>query len=200
MDAAAGDASDQAAAVRIVPATSEQWPRLGHVFGPREKDPNSCWCQRFLRHRESDNRSALRREVQDAEVPIGLLAYLDDNVVGWTRVVPRWTLPGITENRALSRILDDDPNAWWVSCFVLRREHRGKGIGGELLNAAVAWAARHGASVLDGHPVDTRALAATPSPSAIFTGTLTMFHRAGFTEIGRTYPTRPVMRHTFLHY
>ena len=200
MDVAAGEGSDHSAAVRIVPATSEQWPRLGHVFGPREKDPTSCWCQRFLRHREADNRSALRREVQDAEVPIGLLAYLDDKVVGWTRVVPRWTLPGITENRALSRILDDDPNAWWVSCFVLRREHRGKGIGAELLNAAVAWAARHGASVLDGHPVDTRALVGTPSPSAIFTGTLAMFQRAGFTEIGRTYPTRPVMRHKLLQY
>ena len=82
MDLAAGEGSNQDAAVRIVPATAEQWPRLGHVFGSREKDPSSCWCQRFLRHGESDNRSALRREVQDAEVPIGLLAYLDDSIVG----------------------------------------------------------------------------------------------------------------------
>jgi len=200
MDLAAGERSDQASTVRIVPATAGQWPQLGRVFGPREKDPNSCWCQRFLRHEESDNRSALRREVQDAEVPIALLAYLDDNVVGWTRVVPRSTLPGITENRALARILDDDPDAWWVSCFVLRREHRGKGIGDAMLDATVDWAARHGASVLDGHPVDTRALAVTPSPSAIFTGTLSMFQRAGFTEIGRTYPTRPVMSHKLMHW
>lgn len=111
MDFEAGEGFDQTA-VRVVPATAEQSPRLGHVFGPQEKDPNSCWCQRFLRHEESDNRSALGREVQDAEVPIGLLAYLDDDdVVGWTRVVPRSTLPGITENRALARILDDDPDA-----------------------------------------------------------------------------------------
>ena len=199
MDGAAWEASDQAAAVRIVPATADQWSRLGHVFGPREKDFTSCWCQRFLRHEEPDNRSALRREVRDAEVPIGLLAYLDDNVVGWTRVVPRATLPGITENRALARILDDDPDAWWVSCFVVRREHREKGIGAALLHAAVAWAAKHGASVLDGHPVDTHPLTGSPAPSAIFTGTLAMFHRAGFTEIGRTYPTRPVMRHKILH-
>ena len=200
MDVAAGESSDQASAVRIVPATAGQWPQLGRVFGPREKDPNSCWCQRFLRHEESDNRSALRREVQDAEVPIALLAHLDDNVVGWTRVVPRSTLPGITENRALARILDDDPDAWWVACFVLRREHRGEGIGDAMLDATVDWAARHGAAVLDGHPVDTRAVAGTPSPSAIFTGTLPMFQRAGFTEIGRTYPTRPVMRHKLMHW
>ena len=81
MDFEAGEGFDQTA-VRVVPATAEQWPRLGHVFGAREKDPNSCWCQRFLRHEEADNRSALGREVQEAEVPIGLVAYLDDDVAG----------------------------------------------------------------------------------------------------------------------
>jgi GNAT superfamily N-acetyltransferase len=198
MDFGAGEGFDQTA-VRVVPATAEQWPRLGHVFGAREKDPNSCWCQRFLRHEEPDNRSALGREVQEAEVPIGLLAYLDDDVVGWTRVVPRSTLPGVAENRALARILDDDPDAWWVSCFVVRREYRGKGIGTVLLDAAVDWAAQHGASILDGHPIDTSGLAGARSPSALFAGTLAMFQRAGFAEIGRTYPTRPVMRQKLLH-
>src|SRR3954454_9882281 len=39
---------------------------------------------------------------------------------------------------------------------------------------------QHGASVLDGHPVDTHGLARPPSPAAVFTGTLGMFQRAGF--------------------
>ena len=77
---------------------------------------------------------------------------------------------------------------------MVRREHRGAGIGVALLEAAVDSAAQHGASVLDGHPVDTDGLTRIPSPSAVFTGTLAMFRRAGFAEIGRTYPTRPVMR------
>jgi GNAT superfamily N-acetyltransferase len=185
--------------VSVVPATAERWPQLGRVFGPREKDPTSCWCQRFRRHEEAHNRDALQREIHEADIPVGLLAYLHDDVVGWTRVVPRSTLPGITEHRALARILDEDPDAWWVSCFVMRREHRGSGIGVALLEAAVDWAAQHGASVLDGHPVDTDGLTRTPSPSAVFTGTLAMFQRAGFTEIGRTYRTRPVMRRELLH-
>jgi GNAT superfamily N-acetyltransferase len=184
--------------VYVVPATADRWPHVGRVFGPREKDPTSCWCQRFLHHGEVDNRTALQREVLEAEVPVGLLAYRDEDAVGWTRVAPRWTLPGVTANRALARILDEDPHAWWVSCFVVRREHRGSGVGAALLESAVDWAARHGASVLDGHPVDTQRLAATPSPSAVFTGTLTMFQQAGFTEIGRTYRTRPVMRRNLL--
>jgi GNAT superfamily N-acetyltransferase len=135
--------------------------------------------------------------VHEADLPIGLLAYSDDDVAGWTRVVPRSTLPGVTGNRALARILDEDPDAWWVSCFVVRREHRRSGIGVALLGAGVDWAAQHGASVLDGHPVDTGGLAGDPSPSAVFTGTLAMFQRVGFIEIGRTYRTRPVMRREF---
>ena len=182
------------AGVRVVPAMPEDWPRVGRVFGPRERNPNACWCQRFLRHDEPDNRSALRREIQRATIPVGLLAYRGDTTVGWTRVVPRATLPGVTGNGALARILDDDPDAWWVTCFVVPREQRGSGVGLALLQAAVSWAAQHGASVLDGHPVDTRELARPPSPAAVFTGTLGMFQRAGLTEIGRTYRTRPVMR------
>ena len=181
--------------VRILPAAASSWPELGRAWGPREKNPDSCWCQRFRRHDEPDNRTALEHEVREAEVPVGLLAYLDEEVVGWTRVVPRSTLPGITGNRALARVLEPDPDAWWVSCFVVRREHRGGGIGIALLRGAVDWAARHGASLLEGHPVDTDGLAAAASPSAIFTGTVAMFRQAGFAEIGRTYPTRPVMRH-----
>jgi GNAT superfamily N-acetyltransferase len=181
--------------VQLLPATPDRWSQLGRVWGPREKDPDSCWCQRFRWHDEPDNRTALEREVREADPPVGLLAYLDQEVVGWTRVVPRSTLPGITGNRALGRLLEPDPGAWWVSCFVVRREHRGSGVGTALLEGAVDWAARQGATVLDGHPVDTDGPAGPASPSAIFTGTLAMFRRAGFVEIGRTYRTRPVMRH-----
>lgn len=180
--------------VRVIPATADTWPGLGRVFGSRANTPDSCWCQRFRRHDATDNRSALHQEIEDSLVPIGLVAYLAHDPIGWTRVVPRHTLPGITGNRALARILDNDPNAWWVTCFVVRREHRGGGVGVQLLEHAVEWASEHDGSVLDGHPVDTAALSRGPSASAVFTGTMAMFQRAGFTEIGRTYRSRPVMR------
>jgi GNAT superfamily N-acetyltransferase len=180
--------------LRVLPVTADGWSTLGQVFGPRGENSTSCWCQRFRRHDDPDNRSALRREIDEAAVPVGLVAYSGVEPVGWTRVVPRATLPGVTENRALSRLLDDDPEAWWVACFVVRRDRRRSGVGTTLLEAAVDWAAQHDGSVLDGHPVDTGGRSAPASPSAVFTGTLEMFQRAGFTELGRTYRTRPVMR------
>lgn len=184
------------AGLHIVPATPDSWPGLGHAFGPRERQADSCWCQRFRGDGQPSNREALRREIELAEVPIGLLALLGGEVVGWTRVVPRSSLPGILRNRALARLLEDDPHPWWVSCFVVRRECRGLGIGVALLREAVAWAYEHGASIVEGPPVDVAALRRPPSASAVFTGTLAQFTRAGFLEVGRTYPSRPLMRHS----
>jgi GNAT superfamily N-acetyltransferase len=182
------------AEVQVVPATAETWSSLGEVFGPRAANRDSCWCQRFRRHDAPDNRSALQQEIQRSATPVGLIAYHGGAPIGWTRVVPRSTLPGIVENRALRRVLDDDPRAWWVTCFVVRREHRGLGVGVRLLETAAEWATQHRGSVLDGHPVDTARLTGSPSAAALFTGTDSMFRRAGFAEIARTSPSRPVMR------
>ena len=181
--------------VRIEPATRDRWNDVAAAFGRQASNPASCWCQRFRVHVAATNRDALWSELDAADVPIGLLAYVDDMPVGWTRVVPRRTLPGVLNNRALRRILDDDDDAWWVTCFVVRREYRGTGVGRALLAAAVDHARRNGASALAGHPVDVGRLQASKvSGSALFTGTLAMFKSAGFEEIGRTYRSRPVMR------
>lgn len=180
--------------LRVLPATAARWGDVETVLGSRAGKPDSCWCQRFRQHPESSNQAALRREMTTAEVAVGLVAYVDDRPAGWSRVVPRHTLPGIVGNRALQRLLDDDENAWWVTCFAVRREHRGQGVAVALLNAAADHAREHGASVVDGHPVDLARLKGRPSPAALFTGTLTALWAAEFHEIGRTYPTRPVMR------
>jgi GNAT superfamily N-acetyltransferase len=188
--------------VQVHPATPERWRDLVTVFGRRGADPSWCWCRRFLHTEPSEsevsapeNRRELRQEILQAVVPPGLIAYVDDQAVGWTRVGPRSDFPGVSGNRALARVLADDPGAWWVTCFVVDGRHRRSGVGAALLKAAVAFAREHGASAVEGHPVDVAALrAAQVGGSAIFTGTLAMFTAAGFTEVARTYPSRPVMR------
>ncbi|WP_315094462.1 GNAT family N-acetyltransferase [uncultured Cellulomonas sp.] len=181
--------------VRVEAATPERWSDVVAAFGARASRPDSCWCQRFRTHDQPSNRDELHREIETADVPVGLVAYVDGGPAGWTRVVPRATLPGVMANRALRRLRDDDPAVWWVTCVTVRSELRGAGVGTALLVAAVEHARRHGASAVEGHPVDVARLsAATVSGSALFTGTLTMFEAAGFHEIGRTYVSRPVMR------
>ena len=99
-------------------------------------------------------------------------------------------------NTATARLVTNAKDGWWVTCCIVRREHRGHGVGVVLLTSAVDQARSHGASVLDGHPVDVPRLKARPPPSALFTGTSSSFDKAGFRKIGRTHPSRPVMRHS----
>jgi GNAT superfamily N-acetyltransferase len=181
-----------------------RWDDLATVFGRRGNDPAWCWCRRFLEpppeqadlpREERDNRGALEGEVANADVPPGLVAYLGDQPAGWTRVGPRDSFAGVRGNRALARLLEPDPGAWWVTCFSVAPRARGDGVGTTLLRAAVEFAFDQGARSVEGHPVDVMALkAGRASASAIFTGTSAMFLAAGFTEIGRTFPSRPVMR------
>jgi len=191
-------------ALRIRPATPEEWDDVVEVFGRRGDDPAWCWCRRFLDpppeqaglpREDRDNRAALHREVVDADVPPGLIAYLDGRPLGWSRVGPRDAFAGVRGNRALARLLDPDPGAWWVTCFAVAADARGRGVGQSLLRAAAEFAFAQGATCVEGHPVDVGALKnGQASASAVFTGTMAMFVAAGFTEIGRTYASRPVMR------
>jgi GNAT superfamily N-acetyltransferase len=182
--------------LRVLPATENRWDDVVACFGRRGNDPQWCWCQRFVGTTpDGDNRAALRRQITAATVPVGLVAFVNEQPVGWSRVSPRSGLPGVLSNRALKRILPEDSDAWWATCFVVDARHRGCGVGHALLNAAVSHARDHGATAVEGHPVDVDKLAASRiSGSALFTGTLAMFAAAGFIEIGRTFPSRPVMR------
>jgi GNAT superfamily N-acetyltransferase len=194
--------------IDVRPATADRWDDLVTVFGRRGQDPSWCWCQLFLRPATAkdpagqaapDNRGALGQEIKRAAVPPGLIAYADEHPAGWTRVGPRAAFPGVTGNKALSRVLSvDDGGVWWVTCFAVGRHYRRSGIGLALLEAAVEFARQHGATAVEGHPVDVAELtAARVAPSALYTGTKAMFAAAGFTEVACTYPTRPVMRRTF---
>jgi GNAT superfamily N-acetyltransferase len=183
--------------IQVHPATPDRWSDLVAVFGRRGEDPSWCWCRRFLEEtgRTRDNREALRQEIARAAIPPGLLAYVEGQPVGWTRVGPRSDFRGVSGNRALARVLADDPGAWWVTCFVVHSPHRRSGVGSALLNAAVVFAREQGATAVEGHPVDVAALTASRvGGSAVYTGTVAMFSAAGFAEVARTHPTRPVMR------
>lgn len=190
--------------VQVQPATADRWDDLVTVFGRRGNDPSWCWCRLFLSSGTDassssdpapDNRQALRQEITHAATAPGLIAYVGDHPVGWTRVGPRSAFPRVGGNRALARVLTDDPGAWWVTCFAIDSRHRRSGVASALLEAAVTFARNHGATAVQGHPVDVAALRATRvSGSALYTGTMAMFVAAGFSEVARTFPTRPVMQ------
>ena len=74
----------------------------------------------------------------------------------------------------------------------MARPHRRRGVTVELLRAAAEHAARRGASILEGYPVEPSS-GRLPDAFA-WTGLASAFRRAGFEEVARRSPTRPIMR------
>ena len=182
--------------MQVHPLTAERWEDLVALFD-RPGDPKGCWCMFYrVRSKEFERlwgagaRAAFRQVVAEGPPP-GLLAYRDGVPVGWVAVAPRDVYQRILNSRVL-RPADDAPACWAVVCFyVLRSERRG-GVAAALLEAAVAFAAEHGAAAVEGYPKDTEG--APKHANEMFVGSMSMFTDAGFTEVGRRSPTRPIMR------
>lgn len=189
--------------VRVEPATAQRWTDVVTVFGTRG-DPSWCWCQYFLTtdrgYEESAarNRAALQDQVNaGGERPPGLLAYRDDEPVGWLQLGLRTDFPRVTSNHAVAAVVGTDTSdqtVWRTTCFVVRVGHRRQGIAAALLRAAIPFAREQGATALEGHPVDVSMRDKKTAGAVLYHGVLSMFLAAGFVEVGRTAPTRPVVR------
>ena len=184
------------AELEIHPLTRDRWDDLVTVFD-RPGDPKGCWCMFWrVRSREfeelwgSGARAAFH-EVVDQGPPPGLLAYRDGAPVGWCAVAPRGAYPRILRSRILGDV-DDAPTCWAVVCFYVVRSERRGGVAAALLEAAVAFAAEHGATSVEGYPKDTGG--DRKGANELFVGSMAMFQEAGFEEAARNAPRRPVMR------
>jgi GNAT superfamily N-acetyltransferase len=178
------------------PVTAERWPDLETLFGARGAC-GGCWCMwwrlkrsEYEQSKGEPNRVALHALVTDGETP-GLLAYHDGQAIGWCAVAPRSSYPVLDRSRTLKRV--DDELVWSVVCFFVAKPYRRQGVSARLLEAAIRYAAEQGATVLEGYPVEPRT-AKMPDAFA-WTGTPSSFHRAGFVEVVRRSPTRPIMRY-----
>lgn len=192
------------AALEILPLNRARLPDLARLFG-EGGDPKWCWCS-FFRLRNVDfrdanaesNRAVLEGAVDttavEARAP-GLIAYRDGEPVGWVSLGPRDDYDRLQHSKVLAP-LDDRP-VWSIVCFVVSRRARKQGVAHALLDAAVAYATEHGATLLEAYPAETHG-ERIPAANA-FKGTLDMFERHGFEvaarrRANRASPERPIVR------
>lgn len=185
--------------IEIRPATSDRFDDAERALSGGG-DGHSCQCQWWtLTNAEwnsasTDGRAQILREEIAAGPPPALIAYVDGTAAGWVRVGPRTAQVRLGRTRAFTAVSDepwDDPSVWAVSCFVVRKEHRGEGLPAKLLDAAIAYAREGGARVIEAYPIDTGAKKSRVNE--LFTGTLANFERAGFHEVARAKPHQPIV-------
>jgi len=180
------------------PLTEDRWPDLVALFGPNGAY-SGCWCMwnrqtnaEFDAHHGEDNRLALHALI--AERPPGLIAYEDRDAVGWVSVGPYEDFGRLARSPVAKPVADNSHEGhawlWAITCFVIRKDLRGRGIATALLDAAITYAAAQGADVLQAYPVEPDG---TADNSAAWMGLASMFRTAGFQEVARRRPTRPVM-------
>ncbi len=121
--------------------------------------------------------------------PPGLLGYLGRKPVGWIALGPRTDYIKL-QNSPVMKPVDEEP-VWSVLCFVVPAEHRHQGVAGALLEAAVEYARKGGARLLEAYPFDKKGDA---KDEWLWHGTKRMFDRAGFSEVARRKPERPIVR------
>lgn len=178
------------------PLTPDLWTDFEHLFGPRGAC-GGCWCMFWkLRGKAFDEntgepaRQMQKSIVESGTVP-GLLAFDDDEPVGWIAIEPRSAYPKLAHSRILKPV--DEADVWSVTCFFVAKQVRRQGLTVELLKAAVDYVSAQGGQIVEGYPVEAKKN--MPAPF-IYTGTAVAFQKAGFVEVARRSEKRPIMRYS----
>nr|WP_237742883.1 GNAT family N-acetyltransferase [Actinopolymorpha alba] len=145
-------------------------------------------------------RSSARAKV-DPQAPstTGLVAYCGGEAAGWCAVEPRTAYPRLLKMRVPWTGRDEnkaDDGIWAVTCFVVRKGYRRRGVASALAQAAVDFARERGARAVEGYPRVTLAGEEVGEVS-LYVGSWNLFAAAGFREVSRPTPRRVVMRVDF---
>lgn len=180
--------------LKFMPLTPERWNDFEKLFGDNGAC-GGCWCMwwrlkrlEYEKQKGAGNKKSFKKIVSSGTIP-GIIAYDKDNPIGWCAIEPRESYALLENSRVLKRI--DEEKVWSVVCFFIHKKYRRKGVTEKLLEAALKYAKKNKAKIVEGYPIDSEK---TPSVFA-WTGFASAFLKVGFKEVHRGSPTRPIMRY-----
>ena len=215
-----------ATSLSIVPANQVPWDDLKAVFGDRDSGRCNCqrfktrgwfWEQATDEQRRAQLRDQANCDDPTATSTTGLVAYLHDNgpgqdrdpgqdrhdeatPVGWVAVEPRTEYPRLLGLPTVWKGRPDedkqDDSVWAVTCFVVRKGYRRRGITYALAAAAVGYARANGARALEGYAMLTQP-GREITWGELHVGARQVFAEAGLAEVSRPSVRRAVMRIDF---
>lgn len=177
------------------PLTQKLWRDFEMLFG-NQGACAGCWCMHWklrgktFNEARGDDARQMQKSIVDSKVVPGLIAYSDGYPVGWIAIEPRSAYPKLAHSRTLKPV--DDQEVWSITCFFVEKKHRHLGIAVELIKAAAKHVKLYGGKIVEGYPVDSQN--SQPDPF-VYTGTASAFKHAGFIEVARYAPTRPIFRY-----
>jgi ribosomal protein S18 acetylase RimI-like enzyme len=186
--------------IAVKPLTAARWSDLETIFNAKGcAVARGCWCMFYRRtgegpplasgqSRRAANRAELKALVDAGSTP-GLIGYRGGQPVGWVSLGPREDYAKLARSPVMKPV--DAKPVWSIICFVVPAEYRGQGIAKALLDGAIAYAKRRGATLLEAYPVEQRGRS---RDDAMWFGAKSMYDRAGFVEVARRKPERPVVR------
>jgi ribosomal protein S18 acetylase RimI-like enzyme len=183
----------------VLPLTPERLPDIETLFNASGCSvARGCWCMYYRRTGATApapgsaaaqaNRDAFRALV-DGEQPPGLIGYRDGVPVGWISLGPREDYAKLKRSPVMRPV--DEKAVWSIVCFVVPSAYRGQGVARALLDGAISYAKTRGAVLLEAYPVDKQERAAANS---MWFGAKSMYDKAGFVEVARRKPERPIVR------
>jgi len=189
------------------------WPDFEKLFLKQGVVGDGWWCWCMHHHVSSyslpENQQprtraerAVRNHRQKAELvergcAHGILVYAKGEPIGWCQYGLREELPRADNTEKYRRLAlrDGTDKLWRITCFVVDKNYRERGVASAALKAALEAIRKKGGGLVEAYPVSKT----DQGSNYMYCGTVGMFEKVGFKKIaslatGRT-PT-VVMRRT----
>ncbi|MGO4293257.1 GNAT family N-acetyltransferase [Chitinophaga sp. RAB17] len=171
--------------ISLKPVDTKNWKDFDTLFQGKG-GPKYCWCMVWratkeeLKHNNPESKRGFMKDRVKQEIPIGLLAYQQEEPVAWCSIAPRETYQRLGGDDTLEKV-------WSLACFFIKKDYRSQGLVEKLIAGAKKYAKKNGGKYLEAYPVET------DSPSYKFMGFVPSFEKAGFSFVKKAGTRRHVM-------
>jgi GNAT superfamily N-acetyltransferase len=182
--------------------STKTWPDFERLFS-QGGGWDFCWCMHFHRAKRSSEMQRLgtraekgarnrkeKKELVKSGRAHGILVYADGEPVGWCQYGPREELPRIDNSRKYRGLEPKNASQrlWRITCFVVHKKYRRRGVGSAALAAALGSIKRRGGGLVEAYPIKWWLPRTFGNESTH--GTASMFEKAGFKAVAPFGKTR----------
>ncbi len=147
--------------------SKKTWPDFERLFS-QKNGWDFCWCMHFHRPRSLPKSQSLhsraergvrnrreKRELVEKGCSHGILVYAKGEPIGWCQYGPKEELPRFDNSRnyrglALER---GKVNLWRITCFVVDKKYRKRGVASVALKAALEAIRNKGGGLVEAFPL-----------------------------------------------